>query len=167
MVLAAAEIAKPSYEGMPPLSVPLWRQFLPFYADKFESFEYNVRVGQGLDPGPGATPEMQRMWKMVTTKRIDVVANRQDQTWVIEVEPRPGLRTFGQIVAYMSLLPKYYPVRPTVIGALVCQYIGYDMFGLFREQDHFIFAFPPGKKPNLPPQFLPSVSSTDYQQQSR
>lgn len=157
MVDVAREIALPNYPGLNDQAADLWRTFLRFYGDKFESFEYNVRVGQGLDPGPSASAEMRAMWKAVTTKRIDVVGSRGGETWVIEIEPRPGLRTLGQVVGYMDLLPKYYPVRARVEGALVCQYIGYDMFGLFRAQSHFIFQFQPGKRPNLPPQFLPST----------
>lgn len=157
MVDVTAEISKPSYPGLIDTAAALWRDFLKLYGDKYETFEYNVRVGQGLDPGPSATDEMRAMWKAVTTKRIDVVANREDQTWVIEIEERPGLRTFGQLRGYELLIGRYYPVRRQLIAALVCRYIGYDMFGLFRASNHFIFQFQPGRQPNLPPQFLPSV----------
>ncbi len=166
MVDVTRELAKPSYDGMLDAVAGLWRDFLKLYGDKFETVEYNVRVGQGLDPGPSQSEEMRRMWYMVTTKRVDVVANRQNQTWVIEVEERPGLRTFGQLRAYELMLPKYYPVRDVVVAALVCRYIGFDMFGLFRAQNHYIFQFQPGRKPNLPPQFLPSTQMAGYTEQT-
>ncbi len=150
------------FAGLNDIAIALWKQWLLLYQNQFESFEYNVRVGQGLDPGPNATDQMRAMWKAVTTKRIDVVANRQDQTWVIEIEPRPGARTLGQLVLYMDLLPKYYPARPVVIGALVAQYVGFDMFASFKGQGHYIFKFQPGYKPSLPPQFLPSTASDQY-----
>lgn len=167
MVDATAEINRPSYPGMITQAADLWRKFLQLYADKFEGMEYNVRVGQGLDPGPGVSDEMRAMWKAVTTKRIDVVANRQNQTWVIEIEDRPGLRTLGQLVGYMALLPRFYAARSVVVGALICSYIGFDMFGLFKGQNHLIFQFQPGKVPNLPPQFLPSVAGPGYTQQTQ
>lgn len=150
------------FEGLNAPAIDLWRKWLRLYQDKFQGFEYNVRVGQGLDPGPNATDEMRRMWKMLTTKRIDVVAARQNQTWVIEIEPRPGMRTLGQLVGYMGLIGKYYPVRDVLVGALVAEYVGYDMFGLFHDQDHLIFKFQPGHKPSLPPQFLPTTASDQY-----
>lgn len=150
------------YDGLNSIAIDLWKQWLRLYQDKFETFEYNVRVGQGLDPGPNATDEMRAMWKAVTTKRIDVVANRQDQTWVIEIEPRPGARTLGQLVLYTDLLPKFYPVRPMLMSALVAQYVGFDMFASFHGQGHMIFKFQPGYKPSLPPQFLPTMQSGEY-----
>jgi hypothetical protein len=166
MVDATAEINKASYPGLIPQAADLWRKFLALYADKFQTFEYNVRVGQGLDPGPGQSDAMRAMWKAVTTKRIDVVANRENQTWVIEIEERPGMRTLGQLVGYMGMLPKYYSARAVIVGALVCSYIGFDMFGLFKGQNHLIFKFQPGKVPNLPPQFLPSVQGQAFTQQT-
>ena len=109
MVDATAEINKASYPGLIPQAADLWRKFLALYADKFQTFEYNVRVGQGLDPGPGQSDAMRAMWKAVTTKRIDVVANRENQTWVIEIEERPGMRTLGQLVGYMGCSPNTTP----------------------------------------------------------
>jgi len=150
------------FDGLNDIAIALYRQWLQLYQDKFTSFQYNVRVGQGLDPGPNASDSMRAMWKSVTTKRIDVVAERPGETWVIEIEPRPGARTLGQVVLYMDLLPKYYPAQAQQIGAVVCEYMGYDMFASFHDRNHFIFKFQPGYKPSLPPQFLPSVASTDY-----
>jgi hypothetical protein len=76
------------------------------------------------------------------------------------------MRTLGQLVGYMGMLPKYYSARAVIVGALVCSYIGFDMFGLFKGQNHLIFKFQPGKVPNLPPQFLPSVQGQAFTQQT-
>jgi len=145
-----------SYPGLNTEASALWRQFLTYYGDQFYSYSYNVRVGRGLDPGPSATPEMRAQWRAVTTKRVDVVAEKLGQTWVIEVEPRPGLRTFGQVVGYVSLLPKYYPTQPSVMGALVCEYIGFDMAGLFIQAGIPYFVFPPHGQIKFPALFPPS-----------
>lgn len=150
------------FEGLNAQAIELWRQWLRLYQDKFQSFAYNVRVGQGLDPGPNATPEMARMWKMVTTKRIDVVAERLGETWIIEIEPRPGARTLGQLVLYMDLYPKYFTPQAVLNGALIAEYVGFDMFASFHGRGHFIFKFQPGKLPSLPPQFLPSTARPDF-----
>jgi hypothetical protein len=150
------------YEGMNQVAIPLWEKFLDLYADRFHSVGYNVRVGKGLDPGPTADAEMRRMWFMVTTKRIDVVAERDGETWVIEIEPRPGLRTLGQVVGYLSLLPRFYPVQARLIGAVVSERMGFDMADTFRQHDVYYFVFPPVGYPKLPPQFLPSVQTAAW-----
>lgn len=159
------EEKRPSYEGLNDLSADLWRKFLALYADRFDSFEYNVRVGRGLDPGPSVSEEMRRMWFAVTTKRIDVVAERENQTWVIEIEDRPGARTFGQVNLYMQLLPKYHPFRDIIIGAVISARMGFDMAGAFRNSQILYFVFPPSGLPKLPPQFLPAMQSPAWSPQ--
>jgi len=147
------------YEGLNAQSTALWRRFLELYQDRFESFEYNVRVGQGIHAPSGIPEEWARIWQMLTQKRIDCVAERENQTWVIEIEERPGARTFGQVGLYMHLLPKYRPVRAVLIGAVVSARMGFDMGGAFRAQEILYFVFPPSGYPSLPPQFLPAVQS--------
>src|ERR1700758_799986 len=116
--MPAGEHLKTRFDGLNDQAAELWVRWLKLYEDQFASFNYNVRVGRGLDPGPSATPAMREQWRAVTTKRIDVVGERAGQTWVIEIEPRPGLRTLGQIQGYLHLLPQYYPAQPVLIGAL-------------------------------------------------
>ena len=145
------------YEGLNDQAAALWRQWLALYEDQFASFAYNVRVGQGLNPGPSATDQMREYWRLVTTKRIDVVAQRAGQTWVIEIEPRPGLRTFGQVQGYMHLLPKFQPVAEQLIGAVVCATMGHDMASIFKTHNIPYFVFRAGRPPTLPPTFPPSL----------
>lgn len=154
--MLTGEAARPSYEGLNAEAAGLWRKFLGLYQDQFQSFTYNVRVGRGLDPGPSVSEEIRRMWYAVTSKRIDVVAERLNQTWVLEVEPRPGLRTYGQIHAYLQMLPQYRPTAPQLIGGVICERLGYDMGGLFLRQNIAYFVFPPVGKPRLPSWFMPS-----------
>ena len=152
------EWQKPSYDGLNQQATELWREWLKLYEEQFQDFAYNVRVGRGLDPGPRVSDTMREMWRMVTTKRIDVVGTRLDQTWVIEIEPRPGLRTYGQIHAYLQLLPKYQPCQLTLIGAVISNTMGYDMSQLFRAQGIHYFVFPASGPPRLPPEFPPTFA---------
>lgn len=150
------------YEGLNEPSTELWRKWLELYEDRFDSFEYNVRVGRGLDPGPNASEEMKRMWYMVTTKRVDVVAERENQTWVIEIEERPGLRTLGQVQGYLYLLPQYRAVREVLIGAVISGRMGFDMAGAFRGHQILYFIFPSVGYPKLPPTFLPATQTAAW-----
>lgn len=153
------QIDYPSYPGLNTQAAILWRRWLALYEPAFEDFEYNVRVGQGLDPGPGATDALREMWRQVTTKRVDVVAHRLNESWIIEVEPRPGLRTLGQLTGYLHLGPKYLTLRPLLVTAVISEFMGFDMFSSFRSIGALVFVFPIGKPPNLPPSFPPVVGA--------
>lgn len=151
-----AELQRSSYPGLNTSSVDLWRKFLTYYEGDFASYQYNVRVGQGITAPAYLTPDEAGLWKMLTQKRIDVVAERHGETWVIEIVERPGLASVGQLIGYMHLAEKYLEVQPQKRAALVCARLGHDMAEIFKAQGVTVFLFPPAGQPSFPPTFQPS-----------
>lgn len=151
-----AEVDRGSYPGLNTSSVDLWRKWLKYYQDAFVNFQYNVRVGQGIQAPAYLTPDEAKLWKMLTQKRIDVVAERFDETWIIEIMERPGLATVGQLVGYEHLGRQYLNVKNTVRTALICARLGHDMASIFKAQSVLVFLFPPAGNPSFPPTFLPT-----------
>jgi len=175
------EEKRPWYDGLNAVSAEIWRKWLVLYQDKFESFWYNVRCGAGVRPGADMSPALKRDWYAVTAMRVDVVAERENQTWAIEVSERPGAKELGRLQLYSHLLPLYQgqsppqldlikarhaegfllptDIRAIVIPALVCRFLGSDMAATFQKAGVLNFVFPGIGAPKLPPQFLPSVLS--------
>lgn len=151
-----AEIDRASFPGLNNSSVELWRKFLRYYQNDFASFDYNVRVGQGILPPAYLTDAEKVQWKMLTQKRIDVLAERFQETWIIEIIERPGLASVGQLVGYQHLTIEYLRPQPTIRLALICARLGHDMGLIFRKQGILVFYFPDGKRPSFPPQFMPT-----------
>lgn len=150
------ELNRTSYPGLNASSVALWRDWLKWYGNDFASFDYNVRVGQGIVAPGNLTPDEAALWKSLTQKRIDVVANRMGESWIIEIVERPGLASIGQLIGYMHLAAEYLEMQPVVRLALICARLGHDMALIFRRQNVMVFYFPPGAAPHFPPGFLPS-----------
>jgi hypothetical protein len=168
-----------AYPNMLPASADLWRKWLKLYQDKFEQFYYNVRVGAGVRPPSGLSPDMIRDWWATTALRIDVVGERQDQTWCIEVAERPSTKILGSLQLYTTILPKYQGqnaqkmdviqarnatdfllptmIRAHVIPALICRYLGTDFKDTIHSAGIFVFQFSGSSPPILPTQFLPST----------
>lgn len=134
----------------------MWRKWLGYYQGDFSSFEYNVHVGMGIQAPAYLTDAEKVLWKQLTQKRIDVVAQRFQETWIIEIVERPGLATVGQLVGYEHLGRQYLNVQDTVRTALICARLGHDMASIFKQQKVLVFFFPPGKPPSFPPTFQPS-----------
>lgn len=151
-----AEIDRASYPGLISSSVDLWRKWLKYYEGDFVNYQYNVRVGQGIQAPAYLTPEEAAQWKALTQKRIDVVCERYDETWIIEIAERPGLATVGQLVGYEHLGKQYLEVKTTVRTALICARLGHDMAAIFAAQRVLVFLFPPAGAPRFPPTFLPA-----------
>jgi hypothetical protein len=150
-----AELNRGSYPGLITSATDLWRKFLTYYESDFSKFDYNVRVGQGITPPAYLTDAEKSLWKALTQKRIDVVAERFDETWIFEIAERPGLREVGQIIGYGHLAAAYLKLKPNLKYAVICARLGHDMAGIFKAEGVLVFFFPPAGAPSFPPSFLP------------
>lgn len=156
--MPSLEVDRYKYPGLNDSSTALWREWLKYYETSFESFEYNVRVGQGIQAPAHFTEEEAAQWKALTQKRVDVVAERVNQTWVIEIQERADLRSLGQLLGYKHLVNAYRDTRPVMMLGMICARLGHDMALSLRQNGVLVFFFPPGKAPSFPPTFPPSYA---------
>lgn len=155
-----SELDRPGYPGLNPQSTDLWRTWLKYYETSFESFDYNVRVGQGIAPLASLSDEEKALWKQLTQKRVDVIAHRANQTWILEIQERADLRTLGQLVGYKHLVPEYTAVREVLMLGLICARLGHDMALTLKGNGILVFFFPVGKPASFPPSFPPAYAVT-------
>jgi len=94
---------KYKYPHMTDEETRIWESFMILYPERFESVDYDFRVGNG-SPVPD---EFQENWKrmvtMLSQKRIDVIGWVGDSPTIVEVKRRVGLSTLGQILGYRTL----------------------------------------------------------------
>ena len=96
-----------NWRGKPPHmlapDIPVWYRFLEEWAPHFTALYYDCLLG-----GPEMTPEedkdpMKRMWRALTCKRADAIAELENEVWIIEVSAYPGMRALGQLLTYNTL----------------------------------------------------------------
>lgn len=150
------EALKPWYPGLPSHEAYLWRLWLQTYEREFYRFDYNVRVGRGLtppEPADGAArpdeERYRRMWTMLTQRRIDVVGWRLDETWLIEVDPRPSARALGQLAMYEQLYTDARPDTGFVQLAVIAETVSPDVRRTLEGLFAVVFLFPQSP-PELP-----------------
>lgn len=115
------------YPHMLPEDYPIWEKYISQHEHEFERLYYNVRVGGQVIDDPNISPEMLKMWYSVNAKRIDVLAEKEDEVWIIEVTSRPGLRAVGQLATYLVLwLEDMKPAKPAKT-VLVCERLDPDI----------------------------------------
>lgn len=86
--------------------VDIWGRFVDKFPQRFETVDYDFRVGEGIElPGEG-DENYARMATMLSQKRIDVVGWVGDSPMIIEVKKRVGLSTLGQVLGYRALFMK-------------------------------------------------------------
>ncbi len=106
--------------------IPIWDRFVDAYPDLFDSVDYDWRVGEGVNPDPEWAENYQRMVKMLSQKRIDVVGWNDDQPTIVEVKSRVGLSALGQILGYKTLFIEEFPHFPIPEVLIVTESIGDD-----------------------------------------
>ena len=60
--------------------IDLWLRYLDKHADKYNAFDYDVRIGKGRDPGNSFDENMRRMGVHLSQRRIDVVGYKDNET---------------------------------------------------------------------------------------
>lgn len=127
-----------TWRGRPPHmldeDIPVWYRFLDHFAYQFDRIYYDVRVG-GPDP---ATFHDDIKWGLLfyrlTAKRIDALAEKANELWLIEVAVRPGLRAVGQVMSYFTLWFLDPKIDKPVIPWLVCEQIEPDLAFSLKAQ---------------------------------
>ena len=116
----------------------VWERFILKYPDRFDTVDYDIHVGSGIEtPGePESKPAEQ--WQELTRKRIDVVGWKANFPQIIEVKKRVGLPTLGQVLGYDFLYKIEHPtliVRPPLV---LCSRIDKDDIEVL---DHFFILY--------------------------
>lgn len=106
--------------------VAIWERFVTKFPDRYDSVDYDWRVGQGMDLDEGWEDNVKRMATAITQKRIDVVGWRKEQLTIIEVKRSVSIGTLGQVLGYRSLFIKEFPNFNIPELLVVCESIGID-----------------------------------------
>jgi len=128
----AQKLAK--YPHLSTEDIVIWERFLEKYANAYESFDYDTRVGQGEPPLPSLEPKYQAMARALTQKRIDAVGYRGNEIWIFEVKPRSALSALGQIIAYVELYIQTFNPTETIVPCVVCEMVDSDVRPLMANR---------------------------------
>ena len=109
----------------------VWERFIDANPGYFDSVDYDFRVGVGAQPDESFTPNYQRMVKMLSQHRIDVLGWNGDKPTIVEVKGRAIISTLGQVLGYKTLFEREFNVFGTAEMLVVCDRIGEDVMMVF------------------------------------
>lgn len=114
------------YTHMVEEEVEIWERFMEKFPDRFETVDYDFRVGEGAPVPAGAAESHARMITMLSQKRIDALTWVDNQPTIIEIKRRVGLSTVGQVIGYKTLFEMNLTnlKKPEVL--IVCETISVD-----------------------------------------
>jgi hypothetical protein len=123
-----------TYPGLLPREIIVLRNWLKLHESEYDRFDYNVRLGDGFDPGPTFEPNIRDMAIQNTQKRVDAVGYKGSTATLIEVKDRAGFSAIGQIVGYDALWRKANPAAPEPKLLLVCNRFAPDILPVLERQ---------------------------------
>ena len=119
------------WRGKPPHmlfpDIPVWYSWLAKYGQFIDTLYYDCLVG-GPWFAPGAGPDkFRKQWAYNISKRIDAIAEFEDEVWIIEVTTSPGLRAIGQLMTYWALWLEDAKIDKPEKLVLVCSAVDRDL----------------------------------------
>lgn len=122
------------------------RQFVRFRGHQFDEFRFNVRLGEGEEPGPEFDAAVRKAWTSITRARPDTVAFKAPNlATIIEVKDTLTNEGIWQVLGYRDLYVRAFPDHQVAL-ACVAQFAGPTARELARRSgvDLYLYALPPG-----------------------
>lgn len=119
------------YPHLLPDDIELWERYLEANPGQFESFDYDVRVGLGRDPGAASSESIRRMSIDLSQRRIDAIGFNGPHLTIIEITLSAGLRAIGQLIAYPFLYRESFNTIQPIDVLLIAGEIQTDMKPVF------------------------------------
>lgn len=116
-----------TFPGMAPREVIIFKSWLDLHKNEYDHFEYNVRIGNGTDPGPAYDQVTRDNYIVNTQKRIDAVGWQGTQPTIIEVKDRATGSCMSQLLTYKALWPNSFAHTPAPKLLLVTNRVAADM----------------------------------------
>jgi len=127
------QIRRVKYPHMMKQEIVTWKKFLKIYGRNFSKYRYDVHVGRGVGRIPGFTTVLQDMAVRLTQKRIDVVAARGAETYIIEIKDRASMAAIGQLLTYRELYEKRYGTGRISGLIIVAESVDPDIKGVIEK----------------------------------
>src|SRR5713101_4762448 len=91
------------YPAMQVDEILVWRNWLQLHQAEYDRFDYNVRIGTGVDPGKEFPDNIRRMAIAIRSLRLDAVGYQGATPTIFEVKRRAGPENVGQLLVYRSV----------------------------------------------------------------
>ncbi len=120
-----------NWRGKPPHmlfpDIPVWFSWLAKYGQFIDKLYYDCLIGGPWFPEGAEPDKFRRQWAYNISKRIDAIAEMEDEVWIIEVSASPGLRAIGQLLTYWALWQEDVKIHKPEKLVLVCSAVDRDL----------------------------------------
>ena len=122
------------YPGMTRFESIITRDWLLQAGERFDSIDFNVRLGTGRDPGPDFPEFIRRDAILLTQKRADIIATSDGRVTIAEVKIQGKLSAVGQLLGYKVLYREAHPNGARIIMLLIARDVDPDIDSVLIAQ---------------------------------
>jgi len=126
-------VKRRKYPHMIAEEAEVWERFVEKFPDRFDSVDYDFRVGEGQKIQYEYPAKYERMIKMLSQHRIDVVGWNKEKPTIVEVKDRAILSTIGQLMGYHTLFVIEFSNLEKPDFLCICNSISGDVIIVFKE----------------------------------
>ncbi|SRR5712692_3941272 len=83
-----------------PGEIVIFYRWLELHPTEYDRFDFDMRIGQGEDPGPTFDQKLRDMWLHNTRLRLDAVGYVGAAPTILEVKDDAGPAAVGQLLTY-------------------------------------------------------------------
>lgn len=117
----------------------VWGKFLSLYGKNYDRFDYDLRVGTGIIPGPEIPENFKQDYISLTQKRIDCVGYTNNNATLFEVKTRALLPPLGQLLGYNILFISTFPNIKVKDLMLICSSITDEDLAIYEQNKIKVF----------------------------
>lgn len=129
------------FPRMSPHDTEIWRKFLIHHHNEYLTFDYDLPVGSGVDPGPSVGENFRKDFIDLTRKRIDAVGYNSKGVTLFEVKPRAGTTALGQLLVYRQLYVQTKPTVDNITMAVVTEFMNDEEAIIYKSNGIQIYIF--------------------------
>jgi len=130
------------YPGMTWVESQIAKAWINRHGAEYDAIDFNVRIGEGVDPGEEYTAEVRRMATLLSQKRADITARVGDLHTLIEVKIRIGFPVIGQLIGYRELYKRIHPEASEIKLLTIGRDVVPDAADIIQDQGIAIELFP-------------------------
>ena len=120
-------VIRKSYPHMLKEDTAVWTRFLQNQPNAFEFVWYDVHVGKSIDMSRRSPEWLQTMADHISRKRIDVIASKGVNIFIIEIKPVLDMTALGQALCYTKFFKEEFIVDGPVFPLIICDVDGPDV----------------------------------------
>jgi hypothetical protein len=116
-----------------PGEIVIFYRWLELHPKDYDSFDFDVRIGRGEDPGPTFDQALREMWIHNTQLRLDAVGYVGSNPTIIEVKDDAGPAAVGQLLTYGKIwqVEQRSVVPPKL--RLICRTFSPNILSIVRD----------------------------------